>query len=44
MARHLHECPGCGEPVPSLFGALFHCDPISSIDDEDGDTEIRAYN
>jgi hypothetical protein len=27
------NCPGCGEPVPSLFGSILHCDPVEPIDD-----------
>lgn len=43
MPRRLHTCPGCGEGVPSLLGALFHCDPMEPIDDiDDGETIIRG--
>ena len=31
------ECPGCGEPTPSLFRSLIHCDPNEPIDDIEGD-------
>lgn len=44
MARRQHECPGCGEPVPSLFGALLHCDPNEPIDDLDDDDTVRSVN
>lgn len=45
MARHQHECPACGEAVPSLFGALLHCDPYEPIDDlNDDDTITRSTN
>lgn len=31
------ECPGCGEPVPSLIGSILHCDPVEPIDDIEDD-------
>jgi hypothetical protein len=37
MSWRQYECPSCGEPVPSLFGSIFHCDPIEPIDDIDDD-------
>lgn len=37
------ECPGCGEPVPSLFASLLHCDPNEPIDDPDDDA-VRSVN
>lgn len=33
MSWRQFECPGCGEPVPSLFGSIIHCDPTEPIDD-----------
>lgn len=29
-----HECPGCGEPVPSIWASIVHCDPVAYIDDD----------
>lgn len=37
MSRHQYECPGCGEPVPSIWGSIVHCDPNEPIDDVDAD-------
>lgn len=37
MSRHQYECPGCGEPVPSIWGSIVHCDPSEPIDDIEGD-------
>ena len=30
-----HACPGCGEPIPSIWGAIIHCDPYEPPDDID---------
>jgi len=33
MGWRQFNCPGCGEPVPSLFGSILHSDPVEPIDD-----------
>jgi len=30
--------------VPSLFGAMLHCDPTAPIDDPDDDSITRSTN
>lgn len=37
MSRRQHECPGCGESVPSLIGSVLHCDPNEPIDEIEDD-------
>lgn len=34
MSRHQYECPGCGEPIPSLWGSIVHCDPNEDTDED----------
>lgn len=33
MSRRQHLCPSCGEPVPSLWGSIIHCDAFELEDD-----------
>lgn len=35
MPRRQYECPGCGEPVPSIWGSIVHCDPNEDAEEAD---------
>lgn len=33
MSRDQYKCPGCGEPIPSLWGSIVHCAPNEDTDE-----------